>query len=71
MVLLERKDISKGKTVVLIGAGVTVVVVVAIFAITLEAGFAAIPRESVTQTNLCRKALHRVWHYQRQLLPVI
>ncbi len=44
MVLLERKDISKGKTAAAVGAGAgaTAVVLVAIFAITLGAGFAAI-----------------------------
>ncbi|KAF1366305.1 hypothetical protein [Yokenella regensburgei] len=44
MVSLERKDFSKGKTAAAAGAGVgaTAVVLVAIFAITLGAGFAAI-----------------------------
>ncbi len=44
MVLLERKDISKGKTAAAVGAGAvaTAVVLVAIFAITLGAGFAAV-----------------------------
>ncbi|WP_411177290.1 hypothetical protein ACHQI7_27295 (plasmid) [Klebsiella oxytoca] len=44
MVSLERKDVSKGKTAAAVGAGVgtTAVVLVAIFAITLGAGFAAI-----------------------------
>lgn len=44
IVSLERKDISKGKTAAAVGAGAgaTAVVLVAIFAITLGAGFAAI-----------------------------
>ncbi|KDF20407.1 hypothetical protein AF42_00813 [Citrobacter freundii MGH 56] len=44
MVSLDKKDISKGKTAAAIGAGagVTAVVIVAVFAVALGAGFAAI-----------------------------
>lgn len=44
MVSLDKKDISKGKTVAAVGAGVgvTAIVIVAVFAVALGAGFAAI-----------------------------
>ncbi|EEX4923870.1 hypothetical protein D0720_003961 [Escherichia albertii] len=44
MVSLDKKDISKGKTAAAVGAGAgaTAIVMIAVFAVTLGAGFAAI-----------------------------